>query len=71
MTEEEEDSYVKQLHSLFRSCDSKGDGLLSKDELFTLCTKLQLDESQILYMLQRLIGDDPFIRVRLNLFSSF
>lgn len=62
MTEEEE-SYVKQLHSLFRSCDSKGDGLLAKDELFQLCSKLQLDERQTFYMLDRLIGDDFFIRV--------
>lgn len=58
-----EDLYVGQLHQLFRSCDCRGDGLLSKDELISLCDQLELTPSQSWYMIDRLIGSDPHIKV--------
>ena len=60
---DKEDVYVRYLHQLFRSCDSRGDGLLGKDEVSELCDKLQLTDSQFWYISDRLIGDDVLIKV--------
>lgn len=63
--EEKEDIYVRYLHQLFRSCDTRGDGLLGKEEISELCDKLQLTDSQFWYISDRLIGDDILIKVSL------
>lgn len=57
-------SYVEQLRQLFNSCDVHGSGFLGKDELFDLCDKLQLDEEQSYFILDRVVNeDDPIARV--------
>jgi hypothetical protein len=66
----EEDLYVAQLHELFRSCDSCGDGLLSKNELVILCEQLELSPLQSYYMTDRLIGSDHLIKVRVSCIVS-
>lgn len=49
----DEEAYEAQLHEVFMTCDHDGDGFLTKDELLSLCHKLQLDEqaSQIVNVL--------------------
>jgi hypothetical protein len=63
MDEKEEDIYVRYLHQLFHSCDTRGDGLLGKEEISQLCDKLQLTDPQFWYISDRLIGDDTLIQV--------
>lgn len=65
-----EDSYVHQLHQVFRSCDTRGDGLLGRDEVVQLCHKLQLTEQQSWYISDRLIGTDILIKIDFDEFKE-
>ncbi len=42
--EDEIDPYEKQLLAVFKSCDSKGNGVLDKSSFIKLCDTLQLEE---------------------------
>ncbi|XP_071799297.1 uncharacterized protein [Asterias amurensis] len=52
----DQDMYVSQLKEVFDSCDAGGLGMLNREELQDLCTKLQLDE-QADDLLQHLVGN--------------
>ena len=58
-----DDTYVAQLYQVFNSCDLYGTGLLGEDELFNLCMRLQLDDTQTNYIITNLIGNDIIAKV--------
>ena len=66
-----DDPYIMKLQSVFMSCDPRGLGLLGHDQLQDLCHQLQLDPSQTKYMIDQLVGQDPFVKVTfLTLFQN-
>ena len=52
----DQDMYVSQLKEVFDSCDAGGIGMLNREELVELCSKLQL-EDQADELLRHLLGD--------------
>ena len=61
----DQDMYVSQLKEVFDSCDAGGLGMLNREELQDLCTKLQLDE-QADDLLQHLVGNSTQKLVSFN-----
>ena len=53
----EHDMYVAQLKEVFDSCDQTGSGQLNRQELFSLCDRLQL-EDQSAFLVNGLLKDD-------------
>ncbi|GAB6021743.1 hypothetical protein CHUAL_004321 [Chamberlinius hualienensis] len=56
--EEHNSSYVAQLHQVFLSCDTSGNGQLQRAELIELCSQLHL-EDQASLIVDHLLGDEP------------
>lgn len=61
----DQDPYITKLQALFMSCDPRAVGLLGHDQLQDLCHKLQLGPSQEKYVIDQLVGQDPFVKVKL------
>ena len=57
MEDDDQDVYVAQLREVFDSCDTSGNGYLTREELIELCQKLQLDD-QVPKLLAQLLGDN-------------
>ncbi|CAG2159096.1 unnamed protein product [Oppiella nova] len=65
-----DDTYVAQLYQVFNSCDLYGTGLLGEDELFNLCMRLQLDDTQTNYIITNLIGNDIIAKINFDDFKE-
>lgn len=70
MMEDQDDPYITKLQALFMSCDPRGVGLLGHDQLQDLCHKLQLSASQTKCVIDQLVGQDPFVKVKSIFFLS-
>lgn len=68
---DQDDPYITQLQALFMSCDPRGVGLLGHCQLQDLCHQLQLDPSQAKYVIDQLVGQDPFVKVTYFLYFRF
>ena len=58
----EHDMYVAQLKEVFDSCDQTGSGKLNRQELFSLCDRLQL-EDQSAFLVNGLLKDKDEVRM--------
>ena len=58
----EHDMYVAQLKEVFDSCDQTGSGQLNRQELFSLCDRLQL-EDQSAFLVNGLLKDKDEVKM--------
>ncbi|XP_038074331.1 ninein-like isoform X2 [Patiria miniata] len=65
----DQDMYVSQLKEVFDSCDAGGIGMLNREELVELCSKLQL-EDQAEELLKHLVGDSTKTLVDFDTFKE-
>lgn len=69
MEEAEHSHYVAQLKVEFDSCDTTATGFLDREELVTLCRKLQLD-AHLPLLLDTLLGARTYARVTNTQYSD-
>ncbi|XP_074532504.1 ninein-like protein isoform X1 [Halichoeres trimaculatus] len=69
MEEAEHSRYVAQLKAEFDSCDTTATGFLDREELVTLCRKLQLD-AHLPLLLDTLLGARTYARVNFEEFKE-
>ncbi|XP_034537548.1 ninein-like protein [Notolabrus celidotus] len=69
MEEAEHSRYVAQLKAEFDSCDTTATGFLDREELTTLCRKLQLD-AHLPLLLDTLLGERTYARVNFEEFKE-